>query len=126
MDEEPSGCGNPLGGWGRIIAQCYLAMLLVVPFMRRGPTATRGQTSCPPLIRMVMSPIPGGHGLVRGFSHVFVTCGQGRGTSGLAATGVRHDVDGGRGYEIDGVVTGRERVGRGTNQKLNEYEIKSQ
>ena len=37
--------------------------------------------------------------------------GQGRGTSGLVAMGVRHDVDGGRGYEVDGVVTGRERVG---------------
>ena len=37
--------------------------------------------------------------------------GQGWGTSGLAATGIRHDVDGGRGYEVDGVVTGRERVG---------------
>ena len=31
--------------------------------------------------------------------------------SGLVAVGVRHDVDGGRGYRVDGVVMGRERVG---------------
>ena len=73
--------------------------------------AMRGQMSRPPLIRMAMSPIPGGHGLVRGFSRAFVTCGWGQGTSGLVAVGVRHDVDGDRGYEVDGVVTGRESVG---------------
>ena len=42
---------------------------------------------------------------------MFVMRGQGQGTSGLVAAGVRHDVDGGRGYKVDGVVMGRERVG---------------
>ena len=67
--------------------------------------------SCPPLIRTATSPIPRGHGLVRGFSCAFVTCRQGRGTSGLAAMDIRHGVDGGKGYEVDGVVMGRERAG---------------
>ena len=82
--------------------------------------------SHPPLIRTATSPIPGGHGLVRGFSCMFVTHRRGQGMSGLAAADIRHGVDGGKGYKVDGVVMGRERVGRGTNQKLNEYEIKSQ
>ena len=41
----------------------------------------------------------------------FVMRGWRWGTSGLVAAGVRHDVDAGRGYKVDGVVMGRERVG---------------
>ena len=42
MDKQPSGCGDPLGGRRRIIAQCYSVMLLMVPFVRRGPIMMRG------------------------------------------------------------------------------------
>ena len=107
VDEEPSGCGNPLGRGGRIVARCYSVTLLVVPFTRRGPMATRrGRMSRPPFTRTATSPIPRGHGLVRGFSCMFVTCRRGWGTSGLAAADIRHGVDGGKGYEVDGVVMG--------------------
>ena len=36
---------------------------------------------------------------------------RGWGTSGQVATDIRHGVDGGKGYEVDGVVMGRERAG---------------
>ena len=99
-------------GGGRIVMRCYSVTLLMVPFARKGPMVTRrGRTSHPPLIRMATSPIPGGHGLVRGFSHAFVMCRRGQGTSGLAAADIRHGVGGGKGYEVDGVVTGREGAG---------------
>ena len=66
MDQQPSGCDNPLG-WRRIVAHCYTVTLLIVPFVRRGTITTRGgQASRPPLVRATTSPIPRGHGLVRG------------------------------------------------------------
>ena len=78
VDQQPSGCDNPLGR-RRIVARCYTATLLVAPFARRGTITTRGgRASRPPLVRAMTSPIPRGHGLVRGIVRLSRTCRWGQ------------------------------------------------
>ena len=103
IDQQPSGCGNPLGR-RRII---YTAMLLMVPITRRGTITTRGgRASHPPFVRATMSPIPRGHGLVRGVIHTSRTC---RGMGRVAIVVVWHVTDcGSSRYGMKGVVMGRE------------------
>ena len=107
MEQQPSGCGNPLGRRRRIIACCYMAMLLMVPLVTRGMTATRGgRVNCPPFVRVTMSPIPRGHGLVRGVIHVSRIR---RGTRRVVIEVVGHVRDcGSSRYGMKGVAMGRE------------------
>ena len=68
-----------------------MATLLMAPFTRRGTITTRGgQVSCPPLVRATTSPIPRGHGLIRGITCTFRMHRWGWGT-GRSVSG--HDVD---------------------------------
>ena len=103
MDQQPSGCGNPLGR--RIII--HMATLLMAPIARRGMITTRGgQASRPPFVRAMTSPIPRGHGLVRGVIRASRTH---RGMGRVVIAVVRHVTDcGSSRYGMKGVVMGRE------------------
>ena len=82
-------------------------VMTMAPITRRGMIMTRGgRTSHPPFVRATTSPIPRGHGLVRGVIHM---SRMHRGMGRVAIVVVWHVTDcGSSRYGMKGVVMGRE------------------